>query len=414
MAPATVVTATPGSFARGVLTERHPALIRQVRDAFPYGPGQRRALEVLLEESAGGGPIGAVPEGWDEGYAGRSWFEVPFLWAEGCFYWRLLDAVGYFGAGPWQGIDPFGPAKRAELRGSAVAEELAALDGLTGLPTGARDRAVLHGSLWGNRADLGFRISAAAPTAAPTAGQTASTGAGAGAGAQQGQGPAGVRSVLVDDGDPLWKHAVPGGTVYVLADNAGRELIADLVLIDHLLHTGRAATVVLHVKPHPYFVSDATTADVVDCLRRIGEAEGRAGRVGGRLWQAMADGRLSVRAHPFSCAPLPYADMPADLRNELARATLVLAKGDLNYRRLVGDRHWPATTPFADRTAYFPGAALAALRTLKSDVITGLDPGTVAALDGTGEPWRTTGTHAVIQLRQPAAQSVAVRPAGPA
>ena len=47
-------------------------------------------------------------------------------------------------------------------------------------------------------------------------------------------------------------------------------------------------------------------------------------------------------------------------------------KGDLNYRRLVGDRLWPPTTPFADVTAYFPGP-VAALRTLKSDVIVGLD-----------------------------------------
>ncbi|GAA3513548.1 hypothetical protein FHR32_008311 [Streptosporangium album] len=42
---------------------------------------------------------------------------------------------------------------------------------------------------------------------------------------------------------------------------------------------------------------------------------------------------------------------------------------------------------------------MAALRTLKSDVVVGLGAATVAALEKTGEPWRTSGTHALIQAR---------------
>jgi hypothetical protein len=91
--------------------------------------------------------------------------------------------------------------------------------------------------------------------------------------------------------------------------------------------------------------------------------------------------------------------MPAGLRAEFAAATVTVLKGDLNYRRLVGDRRWPPTTPFADVTAYFPGP-VAALRTLKSDVITGLTADTERALEGSGERrWRTSGTHALIQVR---------------
>jgi hypothetical protein len=112
----------------------------------------------------------------------------------------------------------------------------------------------------------------------------------------------------------------------------------------------------------------------------------------------MADGRLTVRAHPFAAAPLPYAGMPDDLRAEFASATLTILKGDLNYRRLVGDRMWPPTTPFQEVTAYFPGP-VAALRTLKSDVVTGLSAATEAALvEAEGQGWRVTGTHALIQV----------------
>lgn len=89
--------------------------------------------------------------------------------------------------------------------------------------------------------------------------------------------------------------------------------------------------------------------------------------------------------------------MPEDLREEFAGATLTILKGDLNYRRLVGDRLWGATVSFAARTAYFPGA-VAALRTLKSDVIVGLDQATLDALECSGAAWRTSGTHALIQV----------------
>lgn len=378
-----VITGERGSFAGAVLAERHPALIRQVREAIPYPPEQQRALDALLAETADGviAPLPAAAHDhrrwaeWSAQYVGRSWFEVPFLWAESYFYRRLLEAVGYFGPGAWQGIDPFAPFKRAELGSEAVAGELAALDAVAELPLAAQDRALLDAALWGNRADLGFRISSGDP------------------GEQDAH-------LVTDRSDLFWAHlsGSPAGTVCLVADNAGSELIPDLVLIDHLLHTGRAERAVLHVKPYPYFVSDATTADVLDCLRRITAAPGRAGGIGARLGDALTGGRLSVRSHAFSCAPLPYADMPDDLRADLARATVTIAKGDLNYRRLVGDRRWAATTSFSSLTSYFPGPLLA-LRTLKSDVAVGLDPATLDGLERGRAAWRTSGTHAVIQFR---------------
>jgi hypothetical protein len=202
----------------------------------------------------------------------------------------------------------------------------------------------------------------------------------------------------VDDSALLWS-LLPADTLCLVADNAGRELIPDLLLLDHLLHHGRARRAALHVKAYPYYISDATTADVVDAVRRLTGAKGAAADAGERLWTAMTDGRLEIRTHPFSCAPLPYADMPDDLRAEFAAADLTIFKGDLNYRRLVGDRLYPPTTPFRDTTAYFPGP-VAALRTLKSDVIVGLDAATEAALVAAEEQrWRTSGTHALIQAR---------------
>ncbi|WP_133914574.1 damage-control phosphatase ARMT1 family protein [Streptomyces sp. NBC_00582] len=387
--PPVILGDEPGSFPYGVLAERHPAIIRQVRDAFPYDPAVHTALDALLESCLKGvvEPLPADAHDGDrwrdwgiDAYIGRSWFEVPWLWSESYFYRRLLEAVGYFGDGVWRGLDPFRPFKLAELDAPETGEELAALDTLRDRPAGERARALLHGSLWGNRADLGFRLSdadAETRDAAP--------------------------GLVADDSEALWALLPAGGstpgTVCLIADNAGRELIPDLLLAAHLLDHGRAGRIVLHVKPYPYYVSDATPADVVDALRRLTSAPGEAATYGRRLWAAMADGTLAVRAHPFAAAPLPYAEMPPDLRAEYASATLTLVKGDLNYRRLVGDRRWAPTTPFADTVTRFPGP-VAALRTLKSEVITGLTEETESALVAAEDQrWRTGGTHALIQVR---------------
>ncbi|MEV8565597.1 damage-control phosphatase ARMT1 family protein [Streptomyces sp. NPDC051322] len=381
-----ILSNKPGSFAWGVLAQRHPALIQQVRDAFPYGRRQHEALDALLVEITNGVVEPLAPAEHDHGqwsdwgreHFGRSWFDVPFLWAESYFYRRLLGAIEYFGTGPWQGVDPFASFKQAELRSAAVDEELRALDALADVPADERSTALLHASLWGNRADLGFRVTAGEPAL--------------------GDGDPGL---VADDRAVLWSLLPPGGlhTVAVVADNAGRELIPDLILIDHLLEHEHAERVVLHVKPYPYYVSDAMTADVVDCLRLLVQTPGEAGRIGGRLWEAMATGHLEVRTHPFFCAPLPYEEMPEDLRKEFEAITVTILKGDLNYRRLVGDRMWDATVSFAELTAYFPGA-VAALRTLKSDVIVGLEQGALEVLERSGAAWRTSGTHALIQVRQ--------------
>lgn len=370
----------PASFPHSVLAERHPALIRKVQDATPYGPHQRRALDELLKNTLEGVVAPPADDAWWDTWnvrrhAGRSWFSLPFLAAESCFYRQLLHAVGYFAPGPWQGVDPFRPFKLAELDTPEAAAELTALDTLAEQPLPEQLKALLHGSLWGNRADLGFRI------------QTAEEGAAADS------------QLVSDDSESLSTLLADGsgrGVLCLVADNAGRELIPDLLLIDHLLAHGHFDRAVLHLKPYPYFVSDATTADTLDAVRHLVAAKTAAGQ---RLWSALSDGRLILRAHPFSCAPLPYADMPADLRDEFASADLTLLKGDLNYRRLVGDRLWPPTTPFAAATAYFPGP-VAALRTLKSDVIVGLDAETEAALVAAeGQRWRTSGTRALIQVR---------------
>ncbi|MGW0180553.1 damage-control phosphatase ARMT1 family protein [Nocardia sp. NPDC003345] len=380
---ATIVSTEPESFPWTVLTRRHPVILAQVADAHPYPPAILRRIEELRDEITGvvrplpgGRPGKAEWDRWGRGLFGRRWLDIPFLWAESYFYHLLLDAVGYFEAGPWQGIDPF-TRKHAELADSALGAELADAPGLADGPLPERTPALVHAALWGNRADLGFRLSG--PAAAESPG-----------------------GILDDHTDAVCEHlnGLSAGTLALIADNAGRELIPDLLLIDHLLRSHPALSVDLHLKPRPYYVSDATTADFLDTLERLGGIPGPAAAAAARLGAGVRTGRLRVRAHEFYCAPLSFHDMPPDLAADLAGAETVILKGDLNYRRLVGDRHRPATASFTALTEYFPTRVIA-LRTLKSDVAVGIDATLLARLEDTEPGWRTSGSHGVVQMRDP-------------
>lgn len=332
-----ILSNVPGSLPWHVWHERHPAMFARLKEAHPFPPATRTALDELLA-----------------GTLTAEWLGTPFLAAESVFYRRLLEAIGYFTPdGPWAGFDLFAFLKDADLASASL--ELPELT-----PAGQ-----LVAALWGNQADLGFQLGTAIGPAA---------------------------HLVVDQTDEALAVLTGAPRVGLVADNAGKELLADLGLVDLLLSpAGGVGEVTLHLKPHPYYVSDATTTDLVKCLRALAAAGGRAAALAGRLHTAAAEGRLVVATHPFFCAPLPFHEAPPDL---FGAADVLVFKGDLNYRRLVGDLWWPISTPFASTVPPLD-AAIVALRTLKSDVLVGVDENAVKDLEG---DWRTNGRYGSVQV----------------
>ena len=107
-------------------------------------------------------------------------------------------------------------------------------------------------------------------------------------------------------------------------------------------------------------------------------------------------GRLALAPDPFWSSPRFLSGAPPHLREHLASATILVLKGDANYRRVVDDAFWPAATPFAEACAGLP-FPLVCLRTMKSDAVLGLPPGVAERLDASEPTWRIDGTRGVIQ-----------------
>ncbi|MBN1313545.1 MAG: protein-glutamate O-methyltransferase family protein [Anaerolineae bacterium] len=389
--PPILMTSDPGSFAHATIVERKPQIISQVIADNAYPSEIVDALERLRNEIANS-PIKPLREAaadvafWNTelsaNYAGRTWLEVPWYFAETYFYRRVLEAVGYFRPGEVGRGDPFQAQKHRQIDDD-IRKLAAEWEHLSILEPGARFEALLHSCLWGNRADL--------------SNFTVRVGALGGLAVQQER-----HLILIDHtervGD-LLSGVVP--RVDFICDNVGSDLLFDLALADFLLCQGWAHEIHLHLKNQPFFVSDAMPADACLTIDRLQQAPSAAMQAWGqRLTEDLAAGRLVLETDTFWTTCLMFRRLPPHLLEGVAAAGLALVKGDVNYRRLLGDRHWPHTTRMEDVCAYFP-APFVALRTLKGEIMVGLQVGQAEALQVEDSTWLINGKRGVIHLVVP-------------
>ncbi len=394
--PAPLRTDEPGSFAHNTFRQRIPRIVDDIVADNAFPPDILAALQALRDEITGGliQPLGsAEPDAgfWNTvsaGHIGRAWLDAPWYWAEAYFYRRVLECTRYFQSGhPWRGVDPYANRKLAELQPAAAPAATEAL--LAGLPNDQNKcfKLLCYASLWGNRADLSYNVSLTVAAAASLDDERA--------------------YLLADDTDAVWDSLArkrsprtmsDAPRIALITDNCGNELLMDLALAGFLLDNGLADNVTLQLKGQPFFVSDAMPRDALDSLAALARSGPHARRLASHLRDHIATGRLRLRTHWFYTTCLMYAQLPHDLRAELAGFDLVILKGDANYRRLLGDARWDPITPFAQAVAYFPAPVLA-LRTLKAELIVGLAPGVAEHLFDSEPDWRTNGRRGVAQAR---------------
>ncbi|KAI9677399.1 MAG: hypothetical protein M1817_006352 [Caeruleum heppii] len=225
--------------------------------------------------------------------------------------------------------------------------------------------------------------------------------------------------------------------VDIVLDNAGFELFVDLILAGYLLATNLATHIVLHPKAIPWFVSDVVPADFAALLNALADPQGfyssaseddkHAGKDPQPLsnkeveelsflfqhWSELQqEGKLIIRPNLFWTHGGSYWRLPRTeprLYEDLKESELVLFKGDLNYRKLVGDAMWDPTTPYSEAIGPLgPGSGVRtlALRTCKADTVVGLPTGEDERLKGmeggggdNGErKWAWSGKWAVVQF----------------
>lgn len=191
-------------------------------------------------------------------------------------------------------------------------------------------------------------------------------------------------------------------SVDLILDNAGFELFTDLCLADFLVSKRLCSRVNLHVKSMPWFVSDAMKSDFHWLLEQLSEPSVKSTwkKTALRWQEHLSNGRWTIQTHQFYTLAYDYAQMrqiSPELYLSLSQSKLIIFKGDLNYRKLVGDLQWPLDETFETALRGFSPAPLVALRTLKADVQVGLNKELVKRVSQNDPRWMVNGKWAVIQ-----------------
>uniref|UniRef100_A0A061RG63 Sugar phosphate phosphatase n=1 Tax=Tetraselmis sp. GSL018 TaxID=582737 RepID=A0A061RG63_9CHLO len=324
-------------------------------------------------------------------HVGKTWLDAPWVVTEFYLYRRIVGSV----VGFWRtGYDPFQASKAAGLESAvasteAISKRLNADAGLSGTEDGWR--LFLETCLWGNRMDLSIWPAGSAENAQERFQEILA---------------ASEAQLLADDTPRVLEvlrgaREAGGSRMDIIVDNAGFELVTDLCLADYLLQSGAASEVVFQLKAHPTFVSDAMAKDLMETLRYLSElSEGHfpeSIRAASRWLGYVERGEWLLREDLFWVQPSAMWEMPAGTRDNLRGSSLVFVKGDANYRRLLGDRHWPLDTPFEDVVSYFPAPACA-LRTLKAELGCGMPPHMTARAAASDPDWMVDGRWGVVHF----------------
>ena len=345
----------------------------------------------------------------------RKWFAAPWLYTE-CYMYRLIHTYFTLSTPFWHSFDMFATSKRSSLVGSkkgtielvkrfrgvlqAASEKLATEDAMRK----AMFEEMVQISLWGNATDLALLTSVSVEELNSRQGKAVRE--------------SNKENIVVDDTEQVWgllSRIRSLGTprdIHIVLDNAGFELLTDLVFAGYLIESGYAKKIVLHGKRMPWFVSDVNPEDLKYLIEGfingtiyddIDSADKDELREAGLYWRSLIhSGRLEFRAELFWTTQHPFGRLPLvepALFEDLADADLVVFKGDLNYRKLTYDGMWPHSTPFNEaigplaRKHNGRGVRSLVLRTAKADVCVGLQPGQEKKLE---DGWTRYGKYAMV------------------
>jgi len=385
----------PGTWAYRTVSTRFANTAQRILIENRFSKSIKKRIKALIADIPDA-PIRSIDDpqapdmdawkGYVEPYLGLNWHQPPWFFTEHYFYRRILEATRYFRTGDGSSVDPFGYQKRKglELSRNSIHPLMERVNSWLkdGSHRSEEIENLMYLDLWGNQADLSLWPAEGGEKPDHADLQKA------------------LNHILVNDAGIVSENllqAKPLERVDFLVDNAGFELVSDLAFADLLLSSGIVIAVRLHVKLHPTYVSDAMEKDVrasIEFLRSDRHTPTR--ETGERLREALKSDKLQITGNWFWTSPLDGWLMPPDLHEELSEANLVISKGDANYRRLLGDRHWEYTAEFEDILSYFP-TTLTALRTLKSELIVGLRDGQAQEISANDPDWLINGRWGIIQ-----------------
>ncbi|XP_053974631.1 damage-control phosphatase ARMT1-like isoform X2 [Hylaeus anthracinus] len=211
------------------------------------------------------------------------------------------------------------------------------------------------------------------------------------------------KDILVDQTEFVWnllKKRETNVKIDMILDNAGYELFTDLCLAVFLIACKFAVKIRFYVKLYPWYVSDTTKNDFNWTLDYMMNSPNKDLQELAKLASNHLKNNVwTIEEESYWTGPYDFAAMKEQdkvLYAKLSEAKLAIFKGDLNYRKLLGDINWEYTTEFNQVLRGFQPTHILSLRTVKSDVCVGLPSGMADELFKKDENWMFTGQYGLI------------------
>jgi len=420
--PDPILSTTPGTWSFDTMSRRvNEEILQRTYDEnehfFSSNPAALSNFEALREElnhaSSTSLRLLHLQEGaddveeWNEllkphVLAGKTWLSAPWLVAEFYLYRRLLECTGYFDTSNPSTFkrDLFEAQKRAGTESSpATAEGI--LERVSNLRSFSKENlaVLLSIPLWGNQMDLSIW---------PTDTTEKSSQCSDNALLQVIENS--HENLLWDDTQAICAYCsntLPRkGNVDIVVDNAGLELVTDLILAEYLITSGIASQVTFRLKSFPTFVSDAMEKDLrytVEYYSNLDSSSYKFCKEAGERWsQYLSSNKWICKEDDFWVQPKPMWEISNPLREEMSLSLFAVIKGDANYRRLLGDLEWDLTHDSFQNVVgdYFPCHVIA-LRTLKATLGCGMKTEKVERAKSIDPNWMVNGKFGVIQFGIP-------------
>ncbi|XP_055382714.1 damage-control phosphatase ARMT1-like [Condylostylus longicornis] len=324
----------------------------------------------------------------------RTYFSTCWLWAE-CYLYRRLKTI-FEATTTLKNFDYFKSSKQKALIGSK--------DSIVSLVKSTRQtltldsdidkyfKKLLYLDLWGNKCDLSI-----------TEGKDIK---------QTGDQLEAVdhlkEYILIDQAEEIWNLISQKytGERYIdfICDNAGYELFTDFLLAEYIIEHKLATKIRFYIKAIPWFISDTTPEDFEWVLKYLYENNNEELKLIGNKWKSLVDQGKFILLEPdrFFISPYEYyrmKEIAPHLYDKLSEAHLLIIKGDLNYRKLLGDFTWDYTEKFETCLRGFNPTNICSLRTVKADLICGLEEGLAEKLFEKDSNWMLTGEYGTVMLQ---------------
>jgi len=386
--PPLIKTSDHNSFAEFTIKTRKPMILKRVIDDNHFSIDINQRIRGFIEEIDSGiiHPFNNLSKNaifWNTKvaeYEGKTWLELPWLFAETYFYRRLCEIIGYHELVSENFLlDPFGVQKKNLMESDLMGMIESGLFRLHE-QNELQMETYLDACLWGNRADLSNITVNLAHSDKELTGASHLT-------------------KLIDHSLNIQDFLVGGvEKISYFVDNVGREFFSDLLFIDFLLQSQLVKKISLFVKPSPFFVSDVMRKDGVDSinqLQQVGCEDCRkfAERIKGHI----SHRRIAINEPEELSTFLMFEEMSSGFYDEISDSSMIIMKGDANYRRLMGDRKWEPSSHTEEILEYFP-IPLVMIRTLKAEIMTGLSEDEYLNIMARDKDWMINGNYGLIQL----------------